>query len=266
METFQISQIKARRTKLTSRRTKRVEYLVAWAGYGDKHDSWEPEHRLKRDAPDAIKEFADGATTMTSTSTAWRKTGSEHVGAEILRSFDGQHVHARVVKWAKAGAGADEPALWHVVHDDGDEEDLELDEVVEARAALQRQRKKRQRGQNDGEEVADTPVPDAGNARGARASGEGISPTPAAANDSGCAVNAVTLAPTAASTRWSATKGALKPEPSESAPHSRRPRALPRAAAIGIERAAAIGNISTTLAVKLGGNISTTLAVSCLSA
>jgi hypothetical protein len=49
--------------------------------------------------------------------------GHPWIGQTVLRFYDGQPTRATIVKWAAAAAS--EPALWHLEHEDGDEEDLE---------------------------------------------------------------------------------------------------------------------------------------------
>ena len=64
----------------------------------------------------------------------WLTTGSEWIGQRVTRSFpEGPPVGGHVEKWLPKGSGDDEPALYKVVHDDGDMEDLEEHEVREAR-------------------------------------------------------------------------------------------------------------------------------------
>ena len=49
---------------------------------------------------------------------------------QVRRFFDGGAASdGRVVRWLPAEG--DDFALWHMVHDDGDEEDLEEDEVMD---------------------------------------------------------------------------------------------------------------------------------------
>lgn len=62
----------------------------------------------------------------------WMKEGHPFLGKKVRRDFDGEVTEGTVVAWMKAGAGEDEPALWRVKHADGDEEDLEEEEVNEA--------------------------------------------------------------------------------------------------------------------------------------
>ena len=61
----------------------------------------------------------------------WRTTGHEWIGASVRRVFDGEGTNAKVVKWIGADRQED-VALWHIRHDDGDEEDLEEREMHEA--------------------------------------------------------------------------------------------------------------------------------------
>eukprot|EP00937_MAST-01D_sp_MAST-1D-sp2_P001741 g1741.t1 len=64
---------------------------------------------------------------------SWRKD-QQFIGTAVLRVFDGVAVKATVTGWLDAD-GKD-PALWHVRHEDGDEEDLELGELLAARDLL----------------------------------------------------------------------------------------------------------------------------------
>ncbi|KAJ1626180.1 hypothetical protein T492DRAFT_843382 [Pavlovales sp. CCMP2436] len=62
-------------------------------------------------------------------------TDGPHVGARVLRTFDDVAQLATVVRYLPPDASANDPALWHLAHDDGDEEDFdeaELTPVLEA--------------------------------------------------------------------------------------------------------------------------------------
>ena len=65
----------------------------------------------------------------------WETTGSEYLGQRVKRVFTvkGKLMHTCGVidGWLPAAIN-DGLALWHVKHDDGDEEDLELEEVLES--------------------------------------------------------------------------------------------------------------------------------------
>jgi len=64
---------------------------------------------------------------------SWRDEGHEYLGRRVARPFEGGlTVVGRITRWLPAGDGEDEPPLFHVDHDDGDEEDLEEYEVVDA--------------------------------------------------------------------------------------------------------------------------------------
>ena len=65
----------------------------------------------------------------------WLTSGHEWVGRQILRNLDGIEIDARVTKWAPA-EGSD-PALWHVVHADHDEEDLDETDMLAAIEAFE---------------------------------------------------------------------------------------------------------------------------------
>ena len=71
--------------------------------------------------------------------------GNQHIGAQVRKQFKTQIVGARVVGYLRPGKGADELALWHVVHDDGDEtreEDLDLQELQDGFALHASSRKR----------------------------------------------------------------------------------------------------------------------------
>ncbi|EOD31694.1 hypothetical protein EMIHUDRAFT_468124 [Emiliania huxleyi CCMP1516] len=62
----------------------------------------------------------------------WLSEGP-HVGERVLRRLKGHgYVHAVVRLYLPAGDAEDEPAFWHIEHADGDEEDLEEEELLEA--------------------------------------------------------------------------------------------------------------------------------------
>ncbi|KOO26840.1 hypothetical protein Ctob_004261 [Chrysochromulina tobinii] len=63
----------------------------------------------------------------------WRDEGHEYLGRRVARPFEGGlTVVGRITRWLPAGDGEDEPPLFHVDHDDGDEEDLEEYECIDA--------------------------------------------------------------------------------------------------------------------------------------
>ena len=57
----------------------------------------------------------------------WLTHGHEWLGASVRRVFDGEGTNGKVVKWARAAG--DDPPIWHMCHEDGDEEDLEEEEA-----------------------------------------------------------------------------------------------------------------------------------------
>ena len=62
--------------------------------------------------------------------TKWLTSGHKWLGAHVWRVFDGEGVSGTVVKWARAQG--DDDAVWHVRHEDGDEEDLDEPEMHQA--------------------------------------------------------------------------------------------------------------------------------------
>jgi hypothetical protein len=94
----------------------------------------------------------------------WKTEGHEWIGEQVLRVFKdtGMSTQAKITKWMPANLEVeDEPALWHIVHDDGDEEDLEEHEVLEAMENLVKQteeRRQRAGGKFDQEDEVDVKV------------------------------------------------------------------------------------------------------------
>jgi len=65
----------------------------------------------------------------------WREEGHPWIGRAVARAFGGVAVAAMVKRWQPEGADpVEECALWHVEYVDGDEEDLNEKEMVEAMA------------------------------------------------------------------------------------------------------------------------------------
>ncbi len=86
----------------------------------------------------------------------WLDSGSEWIGARLLRVFDASEpVEARVLWWLPQGSAPDEPALYKVQHTDGDLEDLEEHEVQAGRD-LYRQQQPRP---SDAKQAAGVPEP-----------------------------------------------------------------------------------------------------------
>ena len=67
----------------------------------------------------------DGAAVELQEGGAW-STSHAYVGKRAARVFDGEVTGGEIMRWNRKAA------LWHMVHDDGDEEDLELAEVKAA--------------------------------------------------------------------------------------------------------------------------------------
>eukprot|EP00750_Incisomonas_marina_P029660 INCI7211.17.p1 GENE.INCI7211.17~~INCI7211.17.p1 ORF type:complete len:1023 (-),score=278.41 INCI7211.17:34-3102(-) len=62
--------------------------------------------------------------------------GNEHIGSRVRRLFPGAEAQdGTIVSWLPPGEDPEDEPLWHVVHDDGDEEDLDADELKTALAA-----------------------------------------------------------------------------------------------------------------------------------
>ena len=74
------------------------------------------------------------ATAIDDTAEEWQETGHRWLGMRVRRFFDKSYSDGRLTKWMPESG--DDAAIWHMVHDDGDEEDLEEYEVVAAIRAL----------------------------------------------------------------------------------------------------------------------------------
>ena len=93
---------------------------------------------LQEDGADKADTNADGDEQLD-----WREYGQEWIGSRVRRAFTGRKNGQRagsgtITRWVPADESnpVEDPALWHVVHDDGDEEDLEADEVRESFSLL----------------------------------------------------------------------------------------------------------------------------------
>ena len=82
------------------------------------HDDGDAEDLEEHEMLPAIRAHVEGQTF----SHEWRVSGHPWVGERVRRSFHGQQVDGTVERWLPKAAGR--RALWHVRHDDGDEEDL----------------------------------------------------------------------------------------------------------------------------------------------
>ena len=60
-----------------------------------------------------------------------QETGSAYIGTRARKDY-GARVSGTITKWLPPSD--DDPAWWHVVYDNGEEEDFDLDELVAARA------------------------------------------------------------------------------------------------------------------------------------
>ena len=75
-----------------------------------------------------------GGSNPTPQPTQWRSEGHAWLGVRGLRGFASGTVGGVITGWVE-GEGASQPPLWHMVHDDGDAEDLDEEETRAAIAA-----------------------------------------------------------------------------------------------------------------------------------
>ena len=81
---------------------------------------------------DEAAEAGDDYSSLAPRESRWLSVGHPHIGARVTRRFDGAKVYGTVRKWLPADEAEGEPALYRIVHDDGDQEELEEDEVEAA--------------------------------------------------------------------------------------------------------------------------------------
>lgn len=94
-----------------------------------------PPTRARCQVREGLEAFAAAAPEVApEAAEVWRAEGHGFLGRRVLRTYDlGKTALATIVRWLPAGENvSDEPMLFRVVHDDGDEEDLEEDEADEA--------------------------------------------------------------------------------------------------------------------------------------
>ena len=103
------------------------------------HDDGDEEDLEEDEAEEAAHAFDVKAMDKES----WQTKGPL-VGKRILRCFGdagaakkrARTILGTIVRWLPPDAAHGEPPLWHAVHDDGDEEDLEQDEAEDAVSAF----------------------------------------------------------------------------------------------------------------------------------
>jgi hypothetical protein len=90
-----------------------------------------PQNRRVRTTPLPVTEASQTQEAKTSDEIPWQTSGHDWIGQRVLRPFAGHDpAVGTVISWVPRD-GDDDP-LWHVLHDDGDEEDLEEFEMKEA--------------------------------------------------------------------------------------------------------------------------------------
>ncbi|KAL1499104.1 hypothetical protein AB1Y20_013617 [Prymnesium parvum] len=94
----------------------------------------------------------------------WKTSGHAWVGKRVRRFFEGEASDGTITRWLPED-GEDEP-LWHMEHDDGDEEDLDEEEARAAVRALKRRQTTEEAAEQGeesdeaDEEVSDGEVPE----------------------------------------------------------------------------------------------------------
>ena len=99
----------------------------------------------------APAQAAEASSSGGAEAIAWLSSGHKLLGTRVARLFHGQITSGTITMWVGADVAEGDPALFRMEHDDGDEEDLEEEEVAEGvrlyrthHAAEQRQKKQKQ--------------------------------------------------------------------------------------------------------------------------
>lgn len=100
-----------------------------WGMFASDLEMWELVQALdeRGERESALKAAIKARFTITPPSAEYEKTGSEYIGKSVKRFFKKKLVLGRIVSWLPPNE--EDEALWHVIHADGDEEDLEEHEV-----------------------------------------------------------------------------------------------------------------------------------------
>jgi hypothetical protein len=96
------------------------------------------ERALKRAFEERLPALLEELVEDTPDSDAWRTDG-DFVGKRVRRIFPHGHADGVVTRWIPADEKEGDPPFWHVVHEDGDQEDLERHELDEAMANFEQQ-------------------------------------------------------------------------------------------------------------------------------
>ena len=116
-----------------------VAYEVNGEARFDTMEVFELDADCKRKSPkDSITFLEDGKTLGEAFDKAiaeepeWQRDGHAYIGQAVLRDYGiAGYNEGRVCSWVEPGIDpVEDPALWHVVMVDGDEEDLEEEEVT----------------------------------------------------------------------------------------------------------------------------------------
>jgi len=100
------------------------------AGNVDRFAISEADHLKLREL---VNELGEASTTELGDAAmiTWLHDGHKFIHQHVAVKHDGRVSCGLITKWVPESEEGD-PALWHMVHDDGDEEDLEEDEVSSA--------------------------------------------------------------------------------------------------------------------------------------
>ena len=94
-----------------------------------KSDDDEPEDKTSEDPPKADEKEEKHRGDDTDDEN-WLRTGNDFIGRMIIRKFNRNYTEGVVVAYLPPTA--EDPAIWRVEHADGDEEDLEESELLQA--------------------------------------------------------------------------------------------------------------------------------------
>jgi len=110
------------------------EKTYQWGMFAAESEMWEIYQSLdeRGERESALKAALKARFVLTPPPAEFLKTGSEYIGKSVSRSFGKKKkiTIGKIVGWLPPLDG--DPALWHILHPDGDEEDLEEHELLAA--------------------------------------------------------------------------------------------------------------------------------------
>lgn len=108
------------------------KYKYKWVIYSTEREIWDLYDALdnRGERENALKSAIKSRFELDEPPIVYLNTGSDYIGRKVRRQFGRKKpIIGTVVGWAPQVKY--DPAIWHIVHDDGDQEDLEEEELQE---------------------------------------------------------------------------------------------------------------------------------------